>query len=168
MKFIVKLFPEITIKSKPVRKQLTKQLRQNIRRVLRHIDAGVVVVGEWDKIEVTPQTTDPALIRQLAEALQRIPGISNILEVQEHEFKDLDHIFQLTKEAYGASLAGKTFVVRVKRAGVHPFKSTEAERYIGRSEERRVGKECRSRWSRDEHRETKTGSGGNVESRRTS
>ncbi len=131
MKFIVKLFPEITIKSKPVRKQLTKQLRQNIRRVLRHIDAGVVVVGEWDKIEVTPQTTDPALIRQLAEALQRIPGISNILEVQEHEFKDLDHIFQLTKEAYGASLAGKTFVVRVKRAGIHPFKSTEAERYIG-------------------------------------
>src|SRR5690606_2261124 len=99
--------------------------------VLRHIDAGVVVVGEWDKIEVIPQTTDPALIRQLADAQQRIPGISNILEVQEHEFKDLDHIFQLTKEAYGASLAGKTFVVRVKRAGVHPFKSTEAERYIG-------------------------------------
>src|SRR5690606_40894983 len=81
--------------------------------VLRHIDAGVVVVGEWDKIEVIPQTTDPALIRQLADAQQRIPGISNILEVQEHEFKDLDHIFQLTKEAYG------------------------------RSEERRVGKEGR-------------------------
>ncbi len=131
MKFIVKLFPEITIKSKPVRKQLTKQLRHNIRRVLKHLDAGVLVEGEWDKIEVVPQTTDPSLIRQLADALQRIPGLANILAVEEHEFKDLDHILELATATYAPQIAGKTFVVRVKRAGVHTFKSTEVERYVG-------------------------------------
>lgn len=131
MKFIVKLFPEITIKSKPVRKQLTKQLRQNVRRVLKPLDAGVEVVGEWDQLEVIPATTDPEILRRLADALQRIPGIANILEVREHEFKDLHHIYELAREAYAEELEGKSFVVRVKRAGIHDFTSIEAERYVG-------------------------------------
>ncbi|MGL6052961.1 MAG: hypothetical protein ACRC16_23800, partial [Aeromonas salmonicida] len=38
MKFIIKLFPEITIKSKSVRQRFTKMLQGNIRNVLRRFD----------------------------------------------------------------------------------------------------------------------------------
>jgi len=35
MKFVIKLFPEITIKSTSVRKQMTKILRQNLQNIFR-------------------------------------------------------------------------------------------------------------------------------------
>lgn len=45
MKLIVKVFPEITIKSRPVRKRFIKQLAKNIRTVLRDLDPALVVDG---------------------------------------------------------------------------------------------------------------------------
>ena len=37
MKFVVKYFPEITIKSKPVRKEMSRQLQSNLRKLLRDL-----------------------------------------------------------------------------------------------------------------------------------
>ena len=45
MKLIVKVFPEITIKSRPVRMRFIRQLAKNIRAVLRDLDPAVVVNG---------------------------------------------------------------------------------------------------------------------------
>ena len=52
MKFIVKLFPEIMIKSESVRKRFVKILTSNIRNVLTKHDDTVTVVKHWDYIEV--------------------------------------------------------------------------------------------------------------------
>ncbi|WP_288404139.1 hypothetical protein, partial [uncultured Pseudomonas sp.] len=41
MKLIIKVFPEITIKSRPVRKNFIRQLVKNIRVVLRDLDPDV-------------------------------------------------------------------------------------------------------------------------------
>ena len=60
MKFIIKLFPEITNKSAPVRKQLVKQLRRNIRTVCRSVDDSLEVTGKWDMIEVETSLSEPA------------------------------------------------------------------------------------------------------------
>ncbi len=46
MKLILKSFAEITIKSRPVRRQFMRQLGKNIRSVLRDLDPDVKVVGE--------------------------------------------------------------------------------------------------------------------------
>lgn len=131
MKFIIKIFPEITIKSKPVRKQFLRQLRSNIRKILTRIDETVVVTGQWDKIEVELVGASDERGEEIAAALQRIPGIANIILVTEHGFNDFDDIFKKTKSIYEPMIAGKTFVVRVKRAGKHDFKSTDVERYVG-------------------------------------
>ena len=48
MLFLVKLFPEITIKTRPVRRRFIRQLRKNIRSVVSEIDPAVSVAGEWD------------------------------------------------------------------------------------------------------------------------
>ena len=44
MKFILKFFPEITIKSGPVRKRMSRQLTENLRILLRRFDAGATVL----------------------------------------------------------------------------------------------------------------------------
>ena len=132
MKFVIKLFPEITIKSKPVRQRLVKRLRQNVSVVLKREFEGVKVQGFWDKVEVVAPDETAA---DVAETLQRIPGIANILRVQVYRIEDMDNgfddILAHTKSALGDSLTDKTFVVRIKRAGLHNFTSHELERYVG-------------------------------------
>ncbi|MCL6414981.1 tRNA 4-thiouridine(8) synthase ThiI [Aestuariirhabdus sp. Z084] len=131
MKFIVKLFPEITIKSKPVRTQFVKKLRRNIRTLLKTIDSGVDVQGVWDRVEVVTSSDDSALCQQVVERLGNTPGIAHILEVSQHRFETLHDLFELTLAEVGDSLEGKTFCVRASRSGNHEFTSHEAERYVG-------------------------------------
>jgi thiamine biosynthesis protein ThiI len=136
MKFVIKLFPEITIKSKPVRQRLVRQLRQNISEVLKREHGKIAVQGFWDKIEVTVPDDKAELGKKVAETLQRIPGIANILRVQRYTIENMnegfEEISELTNRALLGQIKGKTFVVRIKRVGkLHTFSSTELERYIG-------------------------------------
>ena len=141
MKFVIKLFPEITIKSKPVRQRFVRQLRQNISEVIKREFEHIAVQGFWDKIEVTLKKSHPdgeseELTQNIAATLQRIPGIANILRVQNYKIDNInenfDRIVELTQNAMGKEVVGRTFVVRIKRVGVnHTFKSHELERYVG-------------------------------------
>ena len=129
MKFIIKLFPEIMIKSESVRKRFVKILTSNIRNVLTRHDDTVTVVKHWDYIEVRSkiEVNFPMLIEQL----QRIPGIHHFLQVEEKPFSSLHDVFEQTLSDVASQLENKTFCVRVKRKGKHEFTSIEAERYIG-------------------------------------
>ena len=131
MKFIVKLFPEIMMKSKPVRMRFTKMLETNIRNVLKKVDETAKVKREWDKIMVMVPSDRPDLIEAFGERLACIPGIAHILQVNESTFESMDDIYQQTLALYKDDLAGKTFCVRAKRVGNHDFKSIEVERYVG-------------------------------------
>jgi thiamine biosynthesis protein ThiI len=132
MKLVVKLFHEIIIKSRPVRKLLTKQLHYNLENILKPILNEAKVYREWDKIEIKlPDTMEPELWLNIKERLQCIPGIDFFLRVDAHPFNTIDDIIDLCVDAYGEELKGKTFCVRVKRRGKHDFTSNEAERQIG-------------------------------------
>lgn len=131
MKFIVKLFPEIMMKSKPVRKRFSKMLQGNIRNVLRNYDEEVKVILEWDKIIVRTDNESAENKAQLIKMLSSTPGIAHFLEVKESEFADLHDAYEQTRAHVADNLTGKTFCVRVKRVGHHDFTSIEAERYIG-------------------------------------
>ena len=129
MKFIIKLFPEIMIKSESVRKRFVKILTSNIRNVLTKNDDTVAVIKHWDYIEVRSKID--ANLPMLIEQLQRIPGIHHFLQVEEKPFANLHEIFEQTLSDVASQLENKTFCVRVKRKGKHEFNSLEAERYIG-------------------------------------
>ncbi len=129
MKFVIKLFPEITIKSRPVRKQFINQLRRNIKNTLKYADIACTVQGQWDAIEVVIENDEQELATR--SCMQRIPGIAKILTVKEHNFKTFDDILDIAHQAYKNEIAGKSFVVRVKRIGEHDFKSIDVERYVG-------------------------------------
>jgi len=115
MKFIIKLFPEITIKSQTVRLRFIKILTTNIRNVLKDSDETLAVVRHWDHIEV--RSKDDTKRSLLVEGLQRIPGIHHILDVEDRAYTDMHDIFEQTLELNRDRIEGKTFAVRVKRRG---------------------------------------------------
>ncbi|SFP74032.1 thiamine biosynthesis protein ThiI [Geopseudomonas sagittaria] len=138
MKLIVKPFAEITIKSRPVRKQFIRQLGKNIRTVLRDLDPALEVAGEWDNIELQTAVSDPHLLGEMLERLRCTPGIAHFLEVHEYPLGDFDDVLDKCKTHFGAQLAGKIFAVRCKRSGTHAFSSVELATYVGS----RLRREC--------------------------
>ncbi|HGN0160674.1 TPA: tRNA uracil 4-sulfurtransferase ThiI [Proteus mirabilis] len=129
MKFIIKLFPEITIKSQSVRIRFIKILTSNIRNVLSTLGDDITVVRHWDNIVVVSK--DESKSEAVCDALTRIPGIHHFLQVEEHSYTDLHNIFEQTFAAFGHLVENKTFCVRAKRRGKHSFTSNEVECYVG-------------------------------------
>ncbi len=135
MKFVVKFFPEITIKSKSVRKQMTKILRANLRTLTRKRGISADVQDRWDSLVIEVNLLDNEDVvtvhRRMVQILSHTPGIGYALEIDEHPFESLDQAYQLVREANREQLEGKTFCVRIKRAGNHDFTSHDAEVYMG-------------------------------------
>lgn len=131
MKLIVKYFPEITIKSKPVRRQWVRLLQTNIRSTLAPLDPGVRVSRAWDHLIIDTATDEPNTLEAIIVALQRTAGIAWFADVAVFEFDSLDDVLQHTMELWGDALAHKSFVVRCKRVGTHDFTSQDVERYVG-------------------------------------
>lgn len=131
MHFILKLFPEITLKSTPVRNRMTRQLVDNLRLLIkRQFGAGKVVQG-WDQLEIMLPGDDSNDIRLATALLACTPGIANFALVRSFPLVDMHGIFEQTQSLWGPSLIGKRFCVRVKRQGQHTFSSTDVERYVG-------------------------------------
>ena len=129
MLFLVKLFPEITIKSRPVRRRLVRLLRKNIKSVLQAFEDQLRVSGEWDVIEVEIDSAGDG--PEVLEKLRRIPGIASILEVGKYPLPDFEGMLELAMEHYGEQLRGRTFAVRCKRSGRHAFRSVDVEAFVG-------------------------------------
>jgi len=131
MQFTVKLFPEITIKSRPVRARMVTQLRDNLLKVLRPVDSSIRVLKDWDRIVVETTSEEPLQHQQLIDILQCTPGISNFLQVVDYPWLGMEDAFEKTRELFATRLEHKTFAVRCKRNGTHDFTSTEVEYKVG-------------------------------------
>lgn len=131
MHFVVKYFPEITIKSPPVRKRFIKQLARNIQRLFTMEEVGATVRHEWDRIDIALGDDSPEQRRKVAGVLSRVPGIAYYAAAELVDFTTLEDLAQQVLAIWGPELADKTFCVRVKRSGQHDFNSTEVERFVG-------------------------------------
>jgi thiamine biosynthesis protein ThiI len=133
MKFIIKPFSEIMIKSKPVRRRTLQMLQNNIHLSVKKLSDNLKVNLFYDKLEVNlidSTSTEEISIPALKKILSRTPGIESFIEVESHEICDLDAMVEKAAEIYIDQIIDKTFCVRVKRSGKHEFTSTEIERYI--------------------------------------
>lgn len=131
MNFIVKMFPEIMVKSTPVRKRMSRQLRDNLIAVLRRHDPSVKVRQDWDKLEIAAEGEDENKAEALASLIGNIPGIANFARVRVYPLEGRQSILEHVWSAWRHQLEGKTFCVRCKRNGDHDFSSTDIERWVG-------------------------------------
>ena len=131
MLFLIKLSPEITIKSRVVRRRFTRQLRKNIAKLLKEFGNQIQVWGKWDAIEVDVNYPEQANIRQIQDRIKNTPGIAQICIVEKHQLSSMEVMLELFKNLHSHYLNGKTFAVRCKRTGDHSFSSVDVERFIG-------------------------------------
>lgn len=131
MQFNIKLHPEIIVKSRRVRKRFIFLLEGNVRRVFQRNNLDVEVMASWDKLTLLVGPKSIHKQNDIIDLLQRIPGINQVLLVQESKFTDLDDICKQVIQIWQPLLLHKSFAVRVKRRGNHPFSSVEIARYVG-------------------------------------
>ncbi len=131
MLFIVKLFPEIIVKSKPVRKQMTRRVQDNLLAQLRPIDPDCIVKNDWDKIIVTLKTDCAEKQQDCLAILKQTSGIAFFMEVSAQEFTDLEDLCEKTAAQIKGQLIGKSFCVRAKRTGSHDYTSHDIEKKLG-------------------------------------
>lgn len=131
MQFIIRLFPEITIKSVPVRKRWSKKLVDNLRIQVRRIHESSTVVLDWDRIVLTLKDADESAEVRTAEMLKCTPGIAHYSRVSAFPYESMQDIYEIAYEYWKDRLKGKTFCVRVKRSGKQEFTSIDVERYVG-------------------------------------
>tara|TARA_R110001592_G_scaffold363393_1_gene687206 strand:+ start:45922 stop:47367 length:1446 start_codon:yes stop_codon:yes gene_type:complete len=131
MKFVVKYFSEIAIKSKPVRRRFVAQLARNLLAVLREIDPDIKLHRHWDKLRLETTLVDERKLARMVEAMRHVSGITYILEVREYPLPALEEIVEQVLPVYAAQLEGRSFAVRCKRTGSHDFTSIDVEREVG-------------------------------------
>jgi thiamine biosynthesis protein ThiI len=119
-------FGELALKSRYVRRQLRDRLVANIQD--RFAAEGVECVTESDEARVYVHTADPLRARGL---LARVFGIVSMSPAAESK-SDLDAVRGLAvAEANSALIAGRSFAVRPRRTGTHPFSSQDIARDVG-------------------------------------
>lgn len=131
MLYVLRFFPEITIKSRPVRRRFIRVLRRSLRTQLSLLDERISVMGEWDNLEIETAVTDEERVTKIVTLLSNTPGIASIMQVSKTPLPDMDGILEAVRKHYSELLTGKTFAVRCKRAGKHSFTSMDVDRYIG-------------------------------------
>lgn len=143
MKYIIRYSGEMTTKSRVVRQQFCRQLRRNLAKVLRlHLDlpdkaaapkdpAAITVEAAWDHLHVELPPVHEALAPQVEAILAATPGIWSFNRVLAWPLGDFDDMATHALAIYGERLRGKSFVVRCRRVGKHPFSSMDVERHVG-------------------------------------
>lgn len=117
------------VKGSSAKKQMVAQLYQNLQTLLKPLNERLAIKKFSDKIEVvTPIET----VDKVREVLLNTPGIEQVLEaLQFDKMETLEEIKAKVAETVADEITDKTFVVRAKRTGSHPFNSSEMERVIG-------------------------------------
>lgn len=131
MKYLIKYSPEMTIKSRPVRTRFAKQLRQNLQAQLKRFSSEISVSGNWDYVEINVPEDLETERGSVEKVLTSTPGICFSERVRHFHFDHLDEVLGHTLDLYSDKLSGKTFSVRCKRTGKHPFNSMDVEKFVG-------------------------------------
>ncbi|MGC8853533.1 MAG: tRNA uracil 4-sulfurtransferase ThiI [Halothiobacillaceae bacterium] len=129
MKFIVKLFAEITIKSDSVRRKMVRQLYYNLRSLLDEDAPGTRLTRHWDRMEVEPAVGHEVVIRTL---LTQTPGIAHVLEAEELSYDGMADLVEKIATHYAHELSGKRFRCSTTRSGKTDFASIDFDRALGR------------------------------------
>ena len=131
MHFVVKYFPEITIKTPPVRKRFTRQLARNLSQRLKVIDKRVDIDRAWDRLTINIAEATEQEVVAVSRILATTPGIAYFACANLFKFEGLEDLAAEAANRWRDLDLKGTFCVRTKRSGQHPFNSTDIERAVG-------------------------------------
>ena len=126
MLFLIR-YGELTLKSRPVRKRFLSLLDENIRASLAARGIFFNLSVGWSRAHL--RSDDP----RAAQVLGRSFGVTSFSPATSLLFKDLDDLLGQARDFFAESVAGRSFAVRCRRTGRHPFRSPDVERELGQA-----------------------------------
>jgi tRNA uracil 4-sulfurtransferase len=122
---LVRFAGEIFVKSRRTRSVFLRRLRSNIADALATADPPAILELGWDRLYVrTPGDSLPA-------ELGRVFGISSFSSIERVTPAELDRILDEGEAVFLPRVRGRTFAVRARRAGTHPFSSHDIQVKLG-------------------------------------
>jgi tRNA uracil 4-sulfurtransferase len=122
---LVRFAGEIFVKSRRTRSVFLRRLRSNIADALATADPPATLELGWDRLYVrTPGDALPA-------ELGRVFGISSFSSIERVTPAELDRILDEGEAVFLPRVRGRTFAVRARRAGTHPFSSHDIQVKLG-------------------------------------
>ena len=103
MHYIVRLFPEITIKSSPVRKRLTRQVKDNLRKLLLRLDRRIEISRDWEKIDIWVEDDSANLRQRIEEVLVSTPGVAKFSRVRSYPLTAMEDMLPPVIELWPGS-----------------------------------------------------------------
>ncbi len=122
---LVRLSAELSTKARGTRRRFTRRLVENIRAAARAAGSNVQIDDQWMRLHVRTSSDE------VAEVLRRVPGISSFSRVEASVPADLDAIVAAGAELFAERVHGRSYAVRSRRSGTHPFSSQEVEIRLG-------------------------------------
>src|SRR5918996_5219739 len=126
MDLMLKIAGEIGTKSARTRRRFLRALARNVRAALSRVGVRGRIEPRWSRLFV--RTNEPDRARA---ALRGVFGLHSIADVRVLRFRELDDLVASAAEVFRERVAGRTFAVRARRAGEHPFRSPDVARALG-------------------------------------
>lgn len=125
MDLILKIAGEIGTKSAPTRRRFLRALASNARAALRRAGIRGTVEPRWSRLFVR---TDDA---GAPEALSRVFGVHSVAETGTVRFRSFEDLVSGAVPHLQPLVLGRTFALRVRRRGDHPFRSRDVAVALG-------------------------------------
>ncbi len=121
---LVRLSGELATKSRRTRSRFQNRLVRNLRDALEAHGLDAEVEHAWSRLYVTGP---PAIVGPL----ERTFGISSFSVLEGECEADLERIVETGQRLFADRVRGRTYAVRARRSGRHPFHSMEVQRELG-------------------------------------
>ena len=120
-------FGELTLKSSRSRRRFLRILIRNIRDALNSLGYKYEIENLWSRLIIDVDGD----LEETCEVLKRVFGVHSLVIVSDHYFNGLEDLAKICVSEYKDLVKGKSFAVRVKRAGYHNFTSMDVARLVG-------------------------------------
>ena len=126
MTLMLKTAGEIGVKSPRTRRRFLRILRDNVRVALGRAGVTAALEPGWGRMFL--ETADPDGARP---ALASVFGLHSVSDVEVLTFHGLDDLVGRAADVFRDRVEGRTFAVRARRVGEHPFRSGDVNRALG-------------------------------------
>jgi tRNA uracil 4-sulfurtransferase len=123
---LLRLSAELSTKASGTRRRFMRRLVENIRDALRSTGASSQVESHWTRVLIRTTARPEEL-----EVLSRVAGVSSYSVVVATCASDMEEIVRTGVEHYAEQVRGRTYAVRARRAGKHPFSSGDVMIRLG-------------------------------------
>ncbi|MGI9039123.1 MAG: tRNA uracil 4-sulfurtransferase ThiI [Gemmatimonadota bacterium] len=122
---MVRLAGELGMKGRRTRLKFQRTLLRNIHDACVSHGLDCEIRTLWSRIFVTCENGSPV------DALSRVFGISSYSPIDAFVAADLETIVETGVRLYADRVRGRTYAVRARRSGTHPFRSMDVMQQLG-------------------------------------